>query len=257
VSWTQSDFTLTCTVSGTDHAISVTTPFRYDSLNEVPLIVCLDGAWTAGTVRDATRIMSMSGEAPEAIVVSVSFTDDKMSDYLRSRAQWFSPTPWVPPEITGVKGVKAEDTGHALIYLAFVRDQLLRRLVADYRVSERWLVGHSFSGLFGLRTLFADPTLFDKYLLASPSIWWDDRAILAIEAESALGDVSAKLFMTAGAEEDSLGGEFNMCGNVIELAKILNDRRYPNLELSHAMLPTDSHSSTIGAAISRGLRYLQ
>jgi len=247
-----------CDTSGVEHALTVATPFRYEAVESAPLILCLDGAWTAGTVRDATRIMSMSGEAPEAIVAGLSFTDDSMGDYLRSRATWFCPTQWVPPEITGVKGLAAEDAGQALSYLAFIRDQVLPKLTADFRVSERWLVGHSFSGLFGLRTLFTEPTLFDNYLLASPSIWWHDRAILDIEAEYAAGhdDLAAKVFLTAGAEEDALVGNFNMCGNVIDLAGLLADRNYPGLEIDHAILPAESHSSTIGAAVSRGMRHL-
>jgi len=258
MAWSETEHILTCNESGVDHQLVVTTPFRYGSLAEAPLILCLDGAWTAGTVRDATRIMSMSGEAPEAIVASLAFTDDTMSDYIRSRARWFCPTQWVPPEITGVKGVVAEDMGRALIYLAFLRDQVMPLLQRDYRVSQKWLVGHSFSGLFGLRTLFSAPELFDNYLLASPSIWWDNRVMLDIEAEYAgeHDDLSARVFLTAGEEEDSLGGEFNMCGNVTDMADQLTARNYPSLNLANVVLPTESHSSTIGAAIGRGIRHL-
>lgn len=256
--WTATDFTLECDASGTTHAVSVATPFRYESMDAAPLILCLDGAWTAGTVRDASRIMSMSGESPEAIVAGLSFTDTSMGDYLRSRARWFSPTEWVPPEVTGVKALAAHDAGHALTYLAFIRDQVLPRLRTDWRTSQTWLVGHSFSGLFGLRTLFHAPELFDKYLLASPSIWWDDRVMLDIEDDYAAthDDLAAKVFLTAGRDEDLLTG-FNMCENMVEMATRLGDRHYPSLELDHAILPAESHSSTIGAAISRGLRFLQ
>ena len=255
--WTATDFTLDCSASGTTHAVSVTTPFRYESMDAAPLILCLDGAWTAGTVRDATRIMSMSGESPEAIVAGLSFTDDSMGDYLRSRARWFCPTEWVPPEETGVKGIAPEDTGHALTYLAFIRDQVLPRLRADWRTSETWLVGHSFSGLFGLRTLFHAPDLFDKYLLASPSIWWDERVMLDLEDDFAAthDDLQAKVFLTAGRDEDSLTG-FNMCENMVEMATRLEGRNYPGLTIGHAILPVESHSSTIGAALSRGIRFL-
>ena len=255
--WTSTDFTLNCDASGTAHALSVTPPFRYESMQSAPLILCLDGAWTAGTVRDATRIMSMSGEAPEAIVASLSFTDTSMGDYLRSRARWFCPTEWVPPEVTGVKGIAAEDTGQALTYLAFIRDQVLPRLQADWRISQTWLVGHSFSALFGLRTLFHAPELFDKYLLASPSIWWDERVMLDIEDDFAAthNDLDAHVFLTAGRDEDMLTG-FNMCQNMQEMATRLKGRNYPNLTIGHAILPTESHSSTIGAAVSRGVRFL-
>ncbi len=255
--WSEAESVLTCASSGVDHALAVATPFRYPALDAAPLILCLDGAWTAGTVRDATRIMSMSGESPEALVAGISFTDEKMGDYLRSRARWFTPTEFVPPEIT-VKGVEASDTGQALTYLAFIRDQVLPKLRQDYRISETWLLGHSFSGLFGLRCLFGDPGLFDKYLLMSPSIWWDDRAIFDIEADFAANrdDLNARVFLTAGGQEDALGSDFAMQANVIEMASRLTERSYPSLHIDHAIVPTESHSSTIGAAISRGIRHL-
>ena len=257
MTWTSTGFTLTCNESGVDHAVSVDTPFRYASMDAAPLILCLDGAWTAGTVRDATRIMSMSGEAPEAIVAGLAFTDESMGDYLRSRARWFCPTEWVPPEATGVKGIEAKDTGQALTYLAFIRDQVLPRLHADWNVSETWLVGHSFSALFGLRVLLREPSLFDKYLLASPSIWWDERTMLDVEADYAAthDDLPATVYLTAGRDEDALIG-FNMCDNMIQMATTLAGRGYPSLKINHAVLPAESHSSTIGAAVSRGLREL-
>lgn len=258
MSWRTSEFTLSCDQSGFQHVVEITTPFRYDKMESAPLIVCLDGAWVAGTVRDATRIMSMSGEAPEAIVVSLAFDDDSMGAYLRSRTRWFCPTQWVPPEVTGVKGLKAEEAGHAATYLDFIRDQLLPRLDAELRISERWLVGHSFSGLFGLRTLLMEPSLFDKYLLASPSIWWHDRTILEFEAACAAAndDLPAKVFLSAGAEEEALGSEFRMCSNVTEMADLLRSRNYPSLQIEDVILANNSHSSTIGAAVSRGLRSL-
>lgn len=254
--WTETEYQLTCATSGVEHAVHVTTPFRYDSLDAAPLFLCLDGAWTAGTVRDATRIMSMSGEAPEAIVAGVSFTDDKMSDYVRSRARWFCPTQWVPPRETGVKNATADELGHAKVYLAFIRDQVMPRLRDEYRIGETFLVGHSFSGLFGLRTLFTEPDLFDNYLLASPSIWWHDRVMLDMEAEYATAhdDLDARVFLTAGEQED--GDEFGIRTNVVTMVERLRSRGYPSLELDHAVLPTESHSSTIGAAVSRGVRHL-
>ena len=259
MAWNETTRTIICDQSGVDHFLTVATPIRYEALDAAPLILCLDGAWIAGTVRDATRIMSMSGEAPEAIVASLSFTDETMRAYNRSRAIWYCPTPWVPPEIVGVKDVVADDVGKALIYLAFIREQVLPMLRAELRVSESWLVGHSFSALFGLRALFTDPTLFDKYVLASPSIWWDGRVMFDIEAVYAAdhNDLAARVFMTAGAEEDALGDMFNMGDNMVEMAERLASRDYPSLSIAHAILPAESHSSTIGAAVSRGLRHLR
>lgn len=259
---------MVCERSGVEHLVSIGLPVRHRSLDEMPLLMCLDGPWVFGTTLDATRIMSMSGEAPEAAVVGLSFGGESMGEYLRQRARWFTPTPWVPPEVTGVKGLSAEECGKAEILRSFMTDQLLPAVEAEHLggagVSERWLIGHSFSALFGLRTLLTAPTAFDKWLLASPSIWWDDRAVLEVESAyaEANDDLVAKVFTSYGGFEDvqsvdeESGTTFNMGRNVEELVARLTSRNYPGLSLSHTVIEGDAHASVIGAAISKGLRAL-
>ncbi len=266
MAWPTTEFPLVCERTGISHVVSVGLPARHRSLDEVPLLVCLDGPWVFGTTLDASRIMSMSAEAPEAAVVGLSFATDSMGEYLRERARWYTPTPWVPPTITGVKNVTAEECGRAEDLLGFIRDQLLPTVIADrlggLAVTERWLVGHSFSALFGLRTLFEAPDLFDKWLLASPSIWWDDRAVLAHEAAYAAAndDLPAAVFTCYGEAEAVAASDeeayFGMGANVEELVATLRSRSYEHLELSHRVLPGDGHASSVGAAISHGLRAL-
>lgn len=266
MAWATSEFTLVCDRTGVEHVVSVGLPVRHESLTELPLILCLDGPWVFGTTLDATRIMSMSGEAPEAAVVGLSFADTSMGEYLRQRARWFTPTPWVPPPITGVKGVVAEECGKAELLQAFIAEQLLPTVEADHLggtpVSERWLVGHSFSALFGLRTLLTDRSRFDKWLLASPSIWWDDRAILELEAAygEANDDLPANVFVSYGELEGlpmpDPDLDFRMGANVEDLVARFTTRDYPSLALTHTVIAGDHHASVIGAAISKGLRAL-
>lgn len=264
--WPVSQFSQTCPESGLEQLVSVGLPVRSASLEAAPLIVCLDGPWLFGTVLDATRIMSMADEAPEAIVVGLSFTDPSMGEYLRQRARWFTPSPFVPPEITGVKGLIADETGRAAELQAFLADRLLSAIEADHcgglDVSSRWFVGHSFSALFGLRALLTQSELFDRWLLASPSIWWDGRSILnTVDAHGHHhDDLAARVFVSYGQEED-VGDEgpaapFAMGSNAEELVQTLRHRRYRGLELHHEVLPGDGHSSSIGAAVSKGLRFL-
>lgn len=256
MSFTETNTRLVCQQTGTEHQLSIAKPFRYDALDSMPLLLCLDGAWIAGAVRDATRIMSMSGEAPEALVAGLSFTDASMSGYLRSRARWYCPTAWVPPAIVGVKDVTAADTGHASTYLAFIRDQVLPTIRAEHPISQVWLVGHSFSALFGLTALFDEPELFDRYLLASPSIWWHDAVMFDIEATYAdtHDDLPATVFMTAGELEEM--APFSMVENVVKMYERLSARGYDRLAVEHAVLPGETHSSAIGAAVSLGIRRL-
>ncbi|MEM7094593.1 MAG: alpha/beta hydrolase-fold protein [Actinomycetota bacterium] len=245
--------------TGSLHFVSIDLPLRFEKLDRPPLIVCLDGAWLAGTVRDATRLMSMSGEAPEAIVVGVWFDEPVLKNYLRDRARWYTPTGWVPPPQTGIRDVAAEELGHAETYRAFIRNRLLPFVAEEAPFGETWLVGHSFSALFGLHCLLEQPAMFDRYLLASPSIWWDDRAIFDFEERYAdmHGDLPAQVFLSAGEQELGEGDdEFRMRANMVEMGERLRRRGYPNLDLTWTVLAGESHNSTTSNAINKGIRSL-
>ncbi|MDA3038617.1 MAG: alpha/beta hydrolase-fold protein [Actinomycetota bacterium] len=266
MSWNTEQRRTTSESTGNEHVLDIGLPMRHGTISHPPLVICLDGRWTFGTTLDATRIMSMRGEAPEAVVVGVSFGPERMGEYLLERARWYTPTPFVPPAITGVKGLAKEETGRAHEFRAFLSQQVIAPFEEEFGTGERWLVGHSFSGLFGLSTLLAEPELFDKYLLASPSVWWDDRAALGLEERYAEthDDLPAHVFLSVGGEEDAFAaGEdaavaesFRMKSNVEALAATLASRRYRSLRLDYAVLEGEGHNSTIGAAISRGLRAL-
>lgn len=257
--WETSSFALDCPVTELTWDIEVALPSRYGTIESPPLIICMDGPWIFGTTRDASRIMSMAREAPEAIVVGVGFQAETSRDYTRLRAQWFSPTPYMPPPETGVRDGAAQDFGRADRTIGFLEATLLPRLADDYKFGERWYIGHSFSGLLGLKALFTKPRLFDKWLLASPSIWWDDGAILADEAGWAAGsyDLHAHVFLSAG-EHDSwqTSDGLPIVESMVALGETLQGRNYPSLQLEARVLPGETHFSTIGAAVSAGLRFL-
>ena len=258
--WGTSEFTMTCDQSGLQQHVSVALPARFGKIEKPPVIVCFDAPWVFGTVVGANRVMSFDGVVPEAVVVGLSFVTDSGRDYTNARARWFTPTPFVPPPQTGVKDVAAQDCGHSQVLIDFVRDQLVPRLETDYDTGERWFVGHSFSALLGFNFLLSEPTLFSRYLLASCSLWWDDRVMLDREANyaDAHDDLDARVYLRAGAHEPTHEGDFtwNMADNVSGVAQRLRDRGYPSLQVADQILPGETHSSTIGAAVSFGLRAL-
>lgn len=257
--WQTSSFAITCGESGTVWSVDVSLPNRIGRLADPTVIVCFDAPWTWGTVRDAVRVMSFAREVPEAVVVGLTFAAESDREYSKLRGRWFTPTAYIPPPEVGVHAEQASDCGHGDVTLRMVSDQLLPELTARYGRGERWFVGHSFSALLGLQGLFAQRKLFDRWLLASPSIWWDGRSILHEEAEWAAGnaDLVADLWMSAGANETAdIGDDFAMVANARDLAETLRLRGYPGLRVTFAELPNESHSSTLGAAVSSGLRAL-
>src|SRR3546814_15077313 len=54
-----------------------------------------------------------------------------------------------------------------------------KRYAVDSR--RQALYGHSLGGLFALHMLYSHPGAFRTIIAASPSIWWDNQAILSEE----------------------------------------------------------------------------
>ncbi len=113
-------------------------------------------------------------------------------------------------DLTGETAV-AEDrkvapvVGGSRAFREFVASELMPEIERRYRCTgERAIVGESLAGLFVVETLFEAPDLFDRYIAMSPSLWWNDHAIVKQAAErlSSLRGKQRWLWFTAADERD-------------------------------------------------------
>src|SRR5262249_16284860 len=67
--------------------------------------------------------------------------------------------------------------------------------------------GHSFGGLFGTDVLLSEPDTFARYVIGSPSLWWQRGIMFEREQSYAAthDDLVARVFMSVGADEDHDG----------------------------------------------------
>lgn len=96
------------------------------------------------------------------------------------------------------------DSGGADRFLAFLSKELVPHVRSRYRTKAPLaLWGYSLSGLFAFHALLAQPELFDGYILASPSLWWDDGLLLRRAAAffKQHGSLEGKMFFGVGANE--------------------------------------------------------
>lgn len=245
---------------GEGRVLHVALPDGYDEGDAVyPLIVCLDAQWVFGTLCDSSLNLGLARLMPRAVIVGVGWQESTAKGILRLRAEAYTPTVGEFPERVAPRSLGKQPSGGAPRFLSWLVEEALPLLAERYRVrvDDRSFVGHSLSALFGLYTLFNRPETFQRYLLASPSIWWDDRVILQAEAAFAerASDLPARVFVSVGAEEEQ-PGFFPMIQNARLLVSQLQGRRYPSLELTMTLLEGEIHYTTIPAAISRGLRTL-
>lgn len=73
----------------------------------------------------------------------------------------------------------APKVGGASAFRAFIATELMPQVRRRYRTNgDTAIVGESLAGLFVLDTFFAKPKLFDTYIALSPSLWWNDQALV-------------------------------------------------------------------------------
>jgi predicted alpha/beta superfamily hydrolase len=94
--------------------------------------------------------------------------------------------------------------------------------------------------------------LFRRFLIGSPSLFWDNKVMLKSEESYSASHKSmpARVYFAVGAEEGS------MVNNLQDFAAQLKAHDYQGLEFDSQVFEGETHMSVIPTTISRGLRYL-
>lgn len=70
-------------------------------------------------------------------------------------------------------------SGHSNRFILFIQNELQPFIQARYKTnSSKTIIGQSLGGLLATEILFNKPELFNKYIIVSPSLWWDNGSLL-------------------------------------------------------------------------------
>ena len=123
---------------------------------------------------------------------------------------------------------------------------------------ERGYWGDSLGGLFGLYVLFNYPELFNRYIIGSPSTWWDDELVVkqAVAFAESGRPLNARAYIAAGSLEeiDPKLQPKRMVTNVFRLDEILAG--VAGLNLKVRIFPDESHSSVPPLNYTHGVRHV-
>jgi uncharacterized protein len=97
----------------------------------------------------------------------------------------------------------APRVGGSAKFRAFIRDELMPAIKSRYAITgESAIVGESLAGLFVVETYLLEPGLFDTYIAFDPSLWWNDRKLLAGAPELLKKKREAMLWIASSDEKD-------------------------------------------------------
>jgi len=175
-----------------------------------PLLVVLDGNLTFPIAAAMAASYVFSG-CP-AVVVGVGYAATPFELPLLRLRDLTPPTPPEGiPKRPGAPPLGPEHFGGAPEFYRFLTEELRPTIAARYKVdpSREALFGYSLAGLFVLDTLFNHPGAYSRYIAASPSIWWNECAVLKHERAFAraveTGAASPRVLITVGDREQTPG----------------------------------------------------
>ena len=234
--------------------VYVKTPRGYDDPENAgkkyPVIYLNDGPYTFQVASGVTRIPINSGKFEGVILVGMSFAQGEKP--MASRTRDLTPT---------VAEGWNNETGGAEKYLSFLRDEVFPFVETSYRADaeRRVLSGLSFGGLFGVYVLVTAPETFDAYILTSPSLWFDQKVMFAMEEAYAANnkDMKAKVYMATGDQERPHLATINdLVADQNEFAARLRSRSYPSLILRDEIIPDALHETAFPIGFTRGAQWL-
>ncbi|WP_105215394.1 alpha/beta hydrolase [Pseudoalteromonas sp. T1lg22] len=161
-----------------------------------PVIYLTDGHYSFQLVSGATRFPMNSGAMPEAILVAIGYAQGDKGQ--SSRVRDYTPTKESSWKLA---------TGEAAKHARFIREQVFTHIQKNYRAlaTQRTYMGNSLGGLFGAYLLLQEPDMFSTYILGSPSVWFDNQSILALELKPS--KAAPKVYIGVGSLETPAHGE--------------------------------------------------
>lgn len=189
--------------AGLEYRIFISAPRAAAPPGGFPVIYVADGNAHTSLIADIVRYHE--GLMGPAVVVGIGYPTEAMSD-ARRRAYDFTPPGAIlhpEPEAAPFK------TGGADLFLDFIESSVKPFVRSQLQIdpTRQALFGHSLGGLFVVHAMFVKPDAFGTFVAASPSIFWNDRAVLAGEQafESAIGaHKSVRVLITVGELESSI-----------------------------------------------------
>jgi predicted alpha/beta superfamily hydrolase len=239
---------------------------NYSYREKYPVVYLLDPDVEFALAENIARTLVNYGAIKPFIIVGIGYQDQDLSmmdpktfwgKWTHNRARDYIPT----GVLSGIgkfeggdydyKGL-AQYTGGSEKFKEFIINELIPYVDNSYRVSrERALIGHSQAGLFTTWMMLKSTSVFDKYMILSPSLWVDNRSIIRQKHKINTLSKTTVYFAVGSLEYDSNG---SMVQDLELLYSSLPKSKNINSKIE--IIDDEDHVSIVPIALTKGFKFL-
>ncbi|MBP7273526.1 MAG: alpha/beta hydrolase [Saprospiraceae bacterium] len=225
--------TLHSAVLQEERVLNIYLPLNYnsDSSTTYPVIYLLDGSIDEDFIHIAGLVQfgsfSWINMLPQSIIVGIANVNRKRD--------------FTFPLSTEKDQTEFPGAGHSEKFIQFLEQEIKPFIQQNYKINNsQTIIGQSLGGLLATEILLKHPTMFNRYIIISPSLWWDNQSLLQYTNAD---------FKNVQAVYIGVGDEGKIMRHVAKkLYKKLKKSAPANLQLHYQYFPKHDHGDILHQA---------
>ncbi|MEW5675060.1 alpha/beta hydrolase-fold protein [Flavobacterium enshiense] len=225
--------------------------YKENNTQKFPVIYLLDGSADEDFINIVGLVhyntFPWIDRMPQSIVVGIANVDRKRD--------------FTSPATSELLKQHLPTAGGSEKFISFIEKELQPFINENYRTDSgnKTIIGQSLGGLLATEILFKKPQLFNKYIIVSPSLWWNDGELLKLNPSLLNEDFTLKTDIYIGVGKEGLSPVFD--NHVMEIdANILYDKikygKSKSVKTHFDYLPEEDHATVTNPAVFNAFRLL-
>ncbi len=148
----------------------------FDNSDTINVLLLLDGDEYFGFAHDILSLYIGDEKIKPTILIGLPST-------VQSRWKYYTPTNAAPYDNSSEEELKLfKESGKLNNYQKFIEEELLPSIeqAVNPKVIQRTLFGHSMGGLGAVSMFVRQTSIFENWIIASPSLLWDNHYLLEV-----------------------------------------------------------------------------
>lgn len=224
--------------------------YEKEKENNYPVIYLLDGSADEDFIHVSGLIQFNNfpwiNRVPKSIVVGIANVDRRRD--------------FTYPTKIEKDAKRYPSSGKSDKFITFLEKELQPYIQQNFRTSDsKMIIGQSLGGLLACEILLKKPTLFNKYIIISPSLWWDNASALDFPSIIYNENFLSKTDVYIGVGKEGLSPGDNPRVMEVDanlLTEKLKSSKSKNLTVCFDYLPEENHATITHQAVFNALRIL-